>query len=89
MSFISDSHFKCTDNFSKRAILNVGMLLRDSDVAKEIRSRLLDIAHDSETESGSIKTIITEIDEERSLMLERVEAEMQGDYDTVIICLKE
>ena len=52
------------------------MLLRDSDVAKEIRSRLLDIAHDSETESGSIKTIITEIDEERSLMLERVEAEM-------------
>ena len=52
--------------FSKRAILNVGMLLRDSDVAKEIRSRLLDIAHDSEVESGSIKTIITEIDEERS-----------------------
>lgn len=71
--------------FSKRAILNIGMLLRDSDVAKEIRSRLLDIAHDSETESGSIKTIITEIDEERSLMLERVEAEMQGDYDTVSI----
>lgn len=71
--------------FSKRAILNVGMLLRDSDVAKEIRSRLLDIAHDSEVESGSIKTIITEIDEERSLMLERVEAEMQGDYDTVSV----
>ena len=71
--------------FSKRAILNIGMLLRDSDVAKEIRSRLLDIAHDSETESGNIKTIITEIDEERSLMLERVEAEMQGDYDTVSI----
>lgn len=71
--------------FSKRAILNVGMLLRGSDVAKEIRSRLLDIAHDSETESGSVKTIITEIDEERSLMLERVEAEMQGDYDTVSI----
>ncbi len=71
--------------FSKRAILNVGMLLRGSDVAKEIRSRLLDVAHDSETESGSIKTIITEIDEERSLMLERVEAEMQGDYDTVSI----
>ena len=71
--------------FSKRAILNIGMLLRDSDVAKEIRSRLLDIAHDSETESGNIKTIITEIDEEKSLMLERVEAEMQGDYDTVSI----
>ena len=71
--------------FSKRAILNVGMLLRDSDVAKEIRSRLLDIAHDSEVESGSVKTIITEIDEERSLMLERVEAEMQGDYDTVSV----
>lgn len=28
--------------FSKRALLNVGMLLRDSVVAKEVRSRLLD-----------------------------------------------
>lgn len=71
--------------FSKRAILNVGMLLRDSDVAKEIRSRLLDVIHDAQTENGNIKTIITEMDEERSLMLERVEAEMQGDYDTVSI----
>ena len=34
--------------FAKRTVLNVGMLLRDSEVAKEIRSRLLDIAHDAE-----------------------------------------
>lgn len=29
--------------FSLRAVLNVGMLLRDSEVAKEVRTRLLDI----------------------------------------------
>ena len=40
--------------FPKRAILNVGMLLRDSAVAKEVRNRLLDIVHDAE----AVKAII-------------------------------
>lgn len=71
--------------FSKRAILNVGMLLRDSEVAKDIRSRLLDVAYDAETETASIKAIVEEIDEEKQLMLDRIQAEMNGDFDNVCV----
>ena len=76
--------------FSKRAILNVGMLLRDSKVAKEVRSRLLDIEYESNKavqENGqTIKdNIINEIDEEKSLMLERITAEMDGDFEKVCV----
>lgn len=76
--------------FPKRAILRIGMLLRDSDVAKEIRSRLLDIVHDASnvvTENGNtiVENVVEEITEERQLMIDRVDAEMQGDYDTVSI----
>ena len=76
--------------FSKRTILNVGMLLRDSKVAKEVRSRLLDIEYESNKavqENGqTIKdNIINEIDEEKSLMLERIEAEMNGDFEKVCV----
>lgn len=81
---------KSNSLFSKRAILNVGMLLRDSEVAKEIRSRLLDIVHDASnvvTENGNtiVENVVEEITEERQLMIDRVDAEMQGDYDTVSI----
>jgi hypothetical protein len=70
--------------FSKRAILRVGMLLRDSEVAKEIRTRLLDIIRDTEEQSPEIvQGIASEISEEKQLMLNRVEAEMNGDYDLV------
>ena len=76
--------------FSKRAILNVGMLLRDSEVAKEIRSRLLDIEYESNNatqENGNTvkENIVNEIDEEKALIMQRVEAEMNGDYDTVCV----
>ena len=76
--------------FPKRAILNIGMLLRDSKVAKEVRTRLLDIEYESNKavqENGqTIKdNIINEIDEEKSLMLERISAEMDGDFDKVCV----
>lgn len=72
--------------FPKRAILRVGMLLRDSEVAKEIRTRLLDIIHDTEQSAPEIvQNIVNEITEEKQLMLNRVEAEMNGDYDTVSV----
>lgn len=76
--------------FPKRAILRIGMLLRDSEVAKEIRTRLLDIVHDASniiTENGNtiVENVVEEITEERQLMIDRVDAEMQGDYDTVSI----
>ena len=71
--------------FSKRAILNVGMLLTESSVAEEIRSRLLDVAQDAETETASIKAIVEEIDEEKQLMMDRIQAEMDGDFDKVCV----
>ena len=71
--------------FTKRTVLNVGMLLRDSEVAKEIRSRILDIVHDSEKGEGNIDTVIEEVSEEKQLMLDRIEAEMNGDFDSVCV----
>lgn len=71
--------------FPKRAILRIGMLLRDSKIAKELRSRLLDIIHDSEQGQGNIETIINEISEEKQLMLQRIEAEMNGNFDEVCV----
>ena len=71
--------------FSKRAILNVGMLLTESSVAEEVRSRLLDVAQDAEVETASIKAIVEEIDEEKQLMMDRIQAEMDGDFDKVCV----
>lgn len=77
--------------FSKRTILNVGMLLRDSKVAKEIRSRLLDIEYESnnatQDNGQTIKeNIVAEILDERTIIDERIEAEMQGKWDIVCVC---
>ncbi|NFH01960.1 hypothetical protein FC831_17135 [Clostridium botulinum] len=74
--------------FQKRTILNVGMLLRDSKVAKEIRSRLLDIEYESNNsiqDNGQTlkENIVNEIEDEKSLIIQRVEAEMMGNYDEV------
>lgn len=70
--------------FTKRAVLRIGMLLRDSEVAKEVRSRLLDVFHDAEMgKENIIGNIVSEIDEEKKLMLERVEAEFNGDLAKV------
>ena len=75
--------------FPKRVILNVGMLLRDSEVAKEIRTRLLDIVHDASKQNNNEETIVenvvNEISEEKQLMLDRIEAEMNGDFETVCV----
>lgn len=50
--------------FTKRAILRVGMLLRDSEVAKEVRTQLLNI---EEHTAAEVKTY--EIDYEQDLHL--------------------
>lgn len=77
--------------FSKRTILNVGMLLRDSEIAKEIRSRLLDVEYESNNaiqENGQTvkQNIVNEISEEKQIIIERAEAEINGDYDKVSLC---
>ena len=91
---IQDECFKIPNRgmilFNKRAILNVGMLLTIGKIAKEVRSRLLDIEYESNKavqENGqTIKdNIINEIDEEKSLMLERIKAEMDGDFEKVCV----
>ena len=61
------------------------MLLTVGSVAEEVRSRLLDVAQDAETETASIKAIVEEIDEERQLMMDRIQAEMDGDFDKVCV----
>lgn len=81
-------YFKC-DNMkfanrsntfmNKRTLLNIGMLLRDSGIAKELRRRILDMVHDSENNNGNIETIINEIDEETKLSMELGIAMVQGD----------
>lgn len=50
--------------FPRRAILRVGMLLRDSDIAREVRTQLLNI---EEKASPEVKT--ADIEEEKRLML--------------------
>lgn len=77
--------------FQKRSILNVGMLLRDSKIAKEVRSRLLDIEYESNNaiqDNGQTvkENIVTEILDERTIIDERIEAEMQGKWDIVCVC---
>lgn len=60
--------------FPKRAILRVGMLLRDSEVAKEVRTQLLNIEEHAATE---VKTY--EIDYEQQLHLKLGQAVAKGD----------
>lgn len=60
--------------FSKRAVLRIGMLLQQSDVAKEVRAQLLNIE-----EKTSSKTKIIDITEEQKLMLEVGMAISSGD----------
>lgn len=70
--------------FSKRAILRIGMLLRDSLIAQEVRTQLL----------NTFETVTTEqkteaIDEEIKLQAEVGEAFMSGDPQRIIMaCTK-
>lgn len=66
--------------FPRRAILRVGMLLRDSEIAKEVRTQLLNI---EEKTSSEIKT--EDIEEEQKLMLSVGMAVASGDANAVAI----
>ena len=66
--------------FPRRAILRVGMLLRDSEVAKEVRTQLLNIE-----EKVSDETKTHDIDEEQSLMLSVGMAVASGDATAVAV----
>lgn len=90
ITFTNGEKFNVTNTgmalFPKRAILRVGMLLRDSVVAKEIRTRLLNIVQDTQENAPEIvDTITSEIDTEKALMLDRIAAEVNGDFDKVCV----
>lgn len=62
--------------FPKRAILRIGMLLRDSEVAKEVRTQLLNTFEHSTDEQKTF-----EIDEEMRLKMNIGIAYASGDMD--------
>ena len=66
--------------FPRRAILRVGMLLRDSVIAKEVRTQLLNI---EEKSSDEVK--VQDINEEQSLMLAVGIAVASGDANAVTV----
>ena len=66
--------------FPRRAILRVGMLLRDSAIAKEVRTQLLNI---EEKSSNEVK--VQDINEEQSLMLAVGMAVASGDANAVAV----
>lgn len=70
--------------FTKRAILNVGMLLRDSKVAREVRTQLLN-GFDNAVEEQRIDLFTKDIDEEMRLNIELAEAFASGDMTKMLI----
>lgn len=69
---------------TKRTILNIAMLLRDSKVAKDIRKRILDVMHDAENNNASISNIVHEIDEETKLSMDLGLAMVKGNMKEVM-----
>lgn len=68
--------------FSKRAVLRIGMLLRDSEVAKEVRTLLLNVYHDVEQgKENIIENINKDYEDEERLQKELAEAFMGGDME--------
>ena len=63
--------------FPKRAVLRVGMLLRDSEVAREVRTQLLNI---EEKATSEIK--VQSITEEQQLIFNIGKAYVEGDMDS-------
>ncbi|MDU7030140.1 hypothetical protein [Robinsoniella peoriensis] len=66
--------------FPRRAILRTGMLLRDSEIAKEVRTQLLNIE-----EKTSEETKIADITEEQQLALSVGMAYASGNPDAIIM----
>lgn len=65
--------------FPRRAILRMGMLLKNSDVAKEIRTQLLNIEKNCSNESK-----ISAIDEEEKFLMQIKTAYRTGEIDTLM-----
>ena len=73
--------------FPKRAILRVGMLLRDSVIAKEIRTQLLNIVEVAQEEKPEI--ITQEIQKEEDLLMNICKAFATGDVVKLMTAMQE
>ena len=73
--------------YPKRAILRVGMLLRDSLIAKEVRTQLLNIVEVAQEEKPEI--ITQEIQKEEDLLLNIGKAFATGDSTKLMIATQE
>lgn len=69
----------------KRALLRIGMLLRDSEVAKNVRTRLLDIVHDAETQTNIVEEVVNEIRTEQHIREDLLQAIMDGDSNRMMV----
>ncbi len=69
--------------FSKRAILRIGMLLRDSEIAKEVRTQLLNIFEHS-TDEQRTEEILTE----QEIYLNYARAALDGDKEELLEAAK-
>lgn len=78
---INNKGVKC---FPKRAILRMGMLLRDSRIAREIRTQLLNTFEHSNEEQRTVS-----INEEENLVGNIVRAALNGDMNTTVTSLTE
>lgn len=76
---IPNRGIKC---FSKRAILRIGMLLRDSKIAQEVRTQLLNIVEHTAEEKPEI--ITKDINEEENLQLNIGKAYASGDKEELL-----
>ena len=63
----------------KRALLRIGMLLRDSEIAKEVRTRLLDIVYDAETKTDIVEKVAEEARTEQQISEDLMKAILEGD----------
>lgn len=74
---------------NRRCILRIAMLLRDSIVAKEIRTYLLNIEHDTREEHKEVvENIVNEITEEQRLTMAIGMAYANGSIDEVMKATK-
>lgn len=73
--------------FTKRAILRVGMLLRDSVIAKEVRTQLLNIVEIVQEEKPEI--ITQEIQKEEDLLMNICKAFATGDVVKLMTAMQE
>lgn len=73
--------------FPKRAILRVGMLLRDSVIAKEVRTQLLNVVEVAQEEKPEI--ITQEIQKEEDLLMNICKAFATGDVVKLMTAMQE